>query len=320
MAQDIAGAPPQPDAGEEDDYLSMTFAEPPKTVQETSIQRTARLKREAQARSRPRSKAEIAAEESAARDAALATSLDSSNKGYKMLAKLGFKGGALGKDYGSGNVRSEPIRVTIKEDRSGVGLESEKKRKFREDAEKEVKRVKAVEGDQVDYRERLRHEREEKRLDGQIIGAQAVCERLTEADEQGKGRADGTAENDRPTRLRTKPLVSINVLWRGSARHRLQRERERRARYDLHQSLSSLPTYEDADEDRDYKHAFGTEEEELDEEDVELDEFNSLEPEVRLARLVDHLRDTWRYCFWCKFVYPDASLEGCPGKKEEDHD
>ena len=320
MAQDTAGEARTRDAEEEDDYLSMTFAEPPRTAPETSIQRTARLKRDAEARSRPKSKAEIAAEESAAQEAALATTLDSSNKGFKMLAKLGFKGGTLGKDYGSGNARSEPIRVTMKEDRSGVGLESDKKRKFREDAEKEVKRIKAVEGEQVDYRERLRQERAEKRLEGQIIGAMVVCERLAEADEQVDESVDGAVEGVKPTRPRTKPLTSINVLWRGSVKHRLQKERERRARYDLHQSLSSLPNYEDSDEDGDYKHAFGAEEEELDEEDAELDEFNSLVPDVRLAKLCDYLRDTWQYCFWCKFKYPDVSLEGCPGVEEEDHD
>lgn len=310
----------------EDDYLSMTFEEPQKPAKESSIQRIARLKREAEKRSHPKSKAELAAEETAAREAALATSIGSSNKGFKMMAKLGFKGGALGKDYGAGDVKSEPIRVTMKEDRGGIGLDSEKKRKFREEAEREVKRVKAEQGEQLDYRERMRREREEKRLEGQVIGAMMVCERLAEADEQkdasntsGGDKTDGNKSSD-AAQVRSKPLASINVLWRGTVKHRMEKERERRARYDLHQSLSRLPTYEDPDEDKDFKLAMGKEEEELDEEDPELDEFNALEPTEKLEKLVNYLRKRWHYCFWCKFQYPDSAMEGCPGKTEEDHD
>lgn len=91
-------------------------------------------------------------------------------------------------------------------------------------------------------------------------------------------------------------------------------------RYDLHQSLSKLPTYDDPDEDEQYKHALGTEEEELEEEDPELDEFNALEPAIRLTKLVEYLREKHHYCFWCKHQYPDATMEGCPGLTEDDHD
>ena len=65
-----------------------------------------------------------------------------------MMAKFGFKqGDALGK---SEEARREPIRVNGKEDRGGIGLESEKKRKFREqleEAERQAKRSKEEEGD-----------------------------------------------------------------------------------------------------------------------------------------------------------------------------
>ena len=77
---------------EEDDYLTMTFAEPTQTQKtETLTQRKKRLAREAEIKARPKSKAEIAAEERAKRDAALQQStLDTSSKGFKMMAALGL--------------------------------------------------------------------------------------------------------------------------------------------------------------------------------------------------------------------------------------
>ena len=60
---------------------------------------------------------------------------------------------------------------------------------------------------------------------------------------------------------------------------------------------------------------------ELEEDDEELDAFNALEPAERLRKLVLFLRETYRYCFWCKYAYEtDLELEGCPGLTEEDHD
>ena len=67
----------------------MTFDEPVTKKKETSLQKTARLKKEAAERGRIPSKAEKEAAAAAAREKALATELDSSNKGAKMMAKMG---------------------------------------------------------------------------------------------------------------------------------------------------------------------------------------------------------------------------------------
>ncbi|KAI9813071.1 MAG: hypothetical protein M1827_004291 [Pycnora praestabilis] len=323
------------DEEEEDDYMSMAIAEPPKPKheKETYTQRRIRKEREGERKGRTKSRAELEADATAARDAALSTSLDPSNKGFKMMARLGFKAGsALGKQENT-EARTEPLSVVLKDDRGGIGLDSEKKRKFREEVEREGKRVKAEEGD---YRERVRAEREEKRMEGMCMGAMKVAERLDTAEEgreEGEGdvfatptsaEADNHEEKHHPTQVplkkQSKSTAQINVLWRGLVRHREDKERERRMRYDLHQSLSRLPTYDDPDEDEDDKQAFGKEEEEVAEEDEELEEFNALEPAERLRRLVEYLRTRYKYCFWCKFQYPDDSMDGCPGFTEEDHD
>ncbi|KAJ5286865.1 hypothetical protein N7478_002551 [Penicillium angulare] len=352
---------------EEDDYMSMVIEEP--TLKETFTQKKRREQREAEARGRVPSKAERAAQEASRRDEALATStLDPSNKGFKMMAKLGFKAGeSLGKrdtDQPSESnsestprpdqARSEPLHPIFKENRGGIGLDTEKKRKIREEAEEATKKIKRDEGD---YRDRVREERELRRTEAQIRSAQKVAERLDTETEEGvggegdKSASDGHEDNEDKSRpaeekpksantskkpIHVKPTSQINILYRGLVREREDREREKQARHVLQHSLPSsffpsptLPGCDDGDLEREDRKALGSGpgpyinavEEELDEEDPELEEFNALEAPERLQKLVVHLRDMYRYCFWCKYRYEtDLDLEGCPGLTEEDHD
>lgn len=305
---------------EEDDYMNMVIAEPTKPKEkETYTQRRLRKERESEARGRVKSKAEREADEAAAREAVLSKSLlenpsAAKNKGLAMMAKMGFKPGVALGSKDNIDARTEPINITMKDDRGGIGLDSEKKRKFREEVEKEGKRVKAEEGD---YRERVSKEREEGRLEGMVGAAMRVAERM-------HGEREEDAEDGR--KIATKPLKQINILWRGLVRQREEKERDRRMRYDLHQSLSRLPTYDDADEDKEDKKALGKDRiqytlvEDLEEEDPELDEFIALDPAERLHKLVLYLREEYNYCFYCKYTYPDKEMDGCPGLTEEDHD
>lgn len=310
---------------EEDDYLSMTFDDggSSKPAKETSLQRTARLKKEAAERARVPSKAEREEAAEEAREKALATELDSSNKGAKMMAKMGFKGGALGKTE---NARTRPIEIQMKDDRGGIGIESEKKRKIREAAEAlnvNEKRVKLTEDE---YRERNRLEREEKRQEGQMWSAMRTLEGFeTDGEpggESGEDKDDGAAEkaNADASKPKSVPLRSINVLWRQLVKQRLEKERERRMRNDLAQSLSRRADYDDPDGEKDDKLAFGKEvEENLEEEDEELDEFQALPVGERLDKILAYLREKYCYCFWCKFRYPDEEMDGCPGLTEDEH-
>ncbi|KAJ5807481.1 hypothetical protein N7447_010937 [Penicillium robsamsonii] len=350
---------------DEDDYMNMVIEEP--TQKETFTQKKRRELREAEARGRVPSKAERAAQEAARREEALATStLNPTNKGFQMMAKLGFKpGGVLGKPTAASDsdtnsflkARAEPLNLTLKENRGGIGLDTEKKRKLREEAEEAVKRLKHEEGS---YRDRVREERELKRIEAQVHAAQKVAERLdaesesgaTDDDkEQGTGSTaqsnkesrDSTDpshphdEPDAPTKKKPIKLTShVNVLYRGLIRERERNDSERQTRHALQSSLPSsffpkarLPGYDDPTMDREDKKALGSEvdpntstlEIELEEDDEELDAFNALEPAERLHKLVLFLREKYRYCFWCKYAYEtNLELEGCPGLTEEDHD
>ncbi|KAL6828353.1 hypothetical protein V8C40DRAFT_240803 [Trichoderma camerunense] len=318
---------------DEDDYMNMTFQDPTPAT-ESSVQRAQRLKKESRARGIIKSKAQLAQEEVVAREKALSTSMledprSKKSKGLAMMAKMGFTGGSLGKkaEDGESSGKSEPIKISMKEDRGGIGMDSEKKRKLQEAFEE--REIKAVKIDPLEYRERMRIEREDARLESQLHAAQRTAERLDD-EKAGSGAEGGSSEEEastpKPKPLSSRPLKSIPVLYRGLIRHREEKERDRRMRYDLEQSLSRLPTYENDEEDEDDKKALGKKQvtystaDDLDEEDEELDEFNALEPGTRLSRLVMYLRETHNYCFWCKMAYPDAEMDGCPGITEEDHD
>ncbi|KAJ5092199.1 hypothetical protein NUU61_007069 [Penicillium alfredii] len=284
---------------EEDDYMSMVIEEPKQ--KETFAQRKLRQQRESEARGRVPSKAERAAQEAVRRDEALATStLNPSNKGFQMMAKLGFKPGeALGKrdptatDCNAPPARSEPLNLVFKENRGGIGLDSEKKRKIREEAEEAVKKIKHEEGD---YRDRVREERELRRTEALIRAAQKVAERLdteaeddveeekgkmkkTDTEEEDTGRTqdakedaeekeDGAASDEEPTARQPKhikPTPIINVLYRGLVREREERERSIQARHALQSSLPSsffpnprLPSYNDSVLERDDQQALGS--------------------------------------------------------------
>ena len=337
---------------------------------------------QAEARARVPSKAERAAQEAARRDEALAKStLDPTNKGFQMMARLGFKPGqTLGKKPHTSNpsttestptipgspspspfappgqvpaARTEPLNLIFKEGRGGIGLDSEKKRKIREQAEEATKKMKTEEGD---YRDRVREERETRRAEAQVRAAQKVAERLDaemeNSESEGVGQDDalrvGTCVEERSSsspddtqpcqkkkQAHHQPTSQINVLYRGLVREREERERSVQARHTLETSLPSsffpranLPGYSDATLDEDDQQALGTRdpytaivEQEVEEEDPELDAFNALAPTERLHKLVLYLRDRYRYCFWCKYQYgTDEELEGCPGLTEEDHD
>ncbi|EOO02087.1 putative g-patch domain protein [Phaeoacremonium minimum UCRPA7] len=322
----VAAGPPE---DEEDDYMNMVFDDAPARP-ETSLQRRERLRKEGERRGQVKSKAELAKEEVETREAALAKSMledpgvAKKSKGFAMMAKMGFKGGTLGSKDNS-EAKAEPIRISMKEDRGGIGLDTDRKRKIQEATENQVKKAKADEGE---YRDRVRREREQARKESQFHAAQKVAERMEE--EKGPivtdNEEDDIETKDRSGKISSRPLKSINVFFRGLVRAREEAERDRRMRHDLEQSLSRLPTYVDDLEDEDDKTAMGKTKtvyaaaDDLDEEDLELHEFNKLEIDEKLQRIVGFLRKEYHYCFWCKYRYPDENMEGCPGITEEDHD
>jgi len=224
-----------------------------------------------------------------------------------MMAKMGFKGGALGKTEGA---RTEPIEISVKEGKGGIGMDNEKKRKIRETMEELQGKEKKQKAEAGEYRERVAKEREEKRQEGMWWGAMKVCEKF-DCEEGEEAKAEAKKERE---------VKKVNVLWRTLALQRQQRDKEKVLRKGALDSLSSR--WHDDEADTDDKIALGMEIEDVEdeEEDQELEAYDALSVGERLEKLVVYLRDTYHYCFWCKYRYADADMEGCPGTTEEEHD
>jgi hypothetical protein len=313
-------AAPNPNE-DEDDYMSMVLPEAPQSKIKTSLQRRKERQRESERKAMGKSKSELAAEEQAKREALESTAIGRTNKGFQMLEKMGFKAGSsLGRQE---NARHEPVRVFKKEDRGGIGMDQMKKRKILEAHESQAKRVKETEDE---YRARLKMDREKSRKEAQLRAAQKIAQTLSNDDHDiGSETRQVDSGLESPSLLhkhQRKPLKEINVLWRDLEKSR--REKEVMARQDKKRlARQSSSDDEDVLQSNDNEiEDFTLIEEGLfaEDEDSELDEFNSLPVDERLNKIVLFLRDQHHYCFWCKFTYNDATMDGCPGTTEEDHD
>lgn len=172
-------------AEEEDDYMSDAFlSQIPdvrpgvpmvKRLKET-IKKEA-LQKEKNVQNRQKSYKE---QEQESRETALQSSISSQNKGFALLQKMGYKAGqGLGKQ-GAGRV--EPVPLNIKTDRGGIGMEEVKKRKADEELQNYRRKVQMkhqVEKKSLeDFRVRMRTEREERQIQGDLRKSQRACEQL----------------------------------------------------------------------------------------------------------------------------------------------
>lgn len=222
----------------------------------------------------------------------------------------------------------------------------------------DTKRLRLDDMDPLAYRDRLRQEREAGRLERQIHAAQVVAERMARGDDddEDSGSKDETPllevnvlwrglvkerrakEHEREQRVKAQRLLDDRL------RNMIQGDKEKTTNYaafeqdgsddddDKNDQIArgkgpdklsylkggmnkSIPVGDGEDDNED-----DDDENKEDEKDEELDEFDALEPHERLQQVVDWMRQNRRYCFWCKFKYPDDELEGCPGPTEEDHD
>ncbi|XP_029305983.1 G patch domain-containing protein 11 isoform X2 [Cottoperca gobio] len=119
-------------------------------------------------------------QEKESREAALQNTICNENKGFALLQKMGYKvGQGLGK---AGAGRVDPIPLNIKTDRGGIGMEEVKKRKAEEDLEHYRQKVRAKQHNETksleDFRSRVRTEREERKIEGDLRKSQRACEQL----------------------------------------------------------------------------------------------------------------------------------------------
>jgi len=250
----------------------------------------------------------------------------------------------------------EPIALFVKEDRSGIGHLTSEKLKFRESLNRSGISPASVPPKESaeSYRTRLRINKQEKRAEAQFYSAQTILEGFDRGETSSsptqpqrerefsplgsrypKTTTKNNNNNNKDTTLppRNIPLKSIPILYRSLIKHREEKDREKRNRYEFLEFLSfathssskapGLPEYE-----RDYedKVALGTTQmsevdSDVEGEDEELEEFNQLPFTERLRLIVKELREKWNYCFWCKYQYAcqEEMDESCPGLEEDLH-
>lgn len=270
---------------DEDDYMSTKFLETAQEFeskrQESYSEKRKRQLREQQAKAYIKPRAQLEAEE---REKGLKKSIEQGNKGMKMLMKMGFKQGqALGSNKSGSSGIAEPIQVDLKLGRSGIGMDSEIRKREREQEEEELR--KRVHIDPEEFRNQMASKAKDAQLMRYINAAVSICEKLDE-------------ENQ----------VESNILWTLKPPPPPE-------------TASTEP--EDADQQLEKKEEEDEEQEKAEpkypQEDV--DALKSLSLNDQLTKLIEYLRETYFYCFWCRAKYTDkVDLdENCPGTSEDDH-
>ncbi|KAF3906721.1 hypothetical protein AA313_de0200875 [Arthrobotrys entomopaga] len=324
------------EAEEEDDYMSMTL--PSTSTTESSLQRLKRRKLEASIRGHPLSKAELEAQERLQREIGLSTSIltNTSSKGFKMMKAMGFTtGSALGKtalpglESDEATRSAEPIKPIVRESRTGIGHESELKRKFSEMVEREGTERRELSPES--YRNRLTLEAQQKRYEAQLFAAQSICEKLVAEDppsgyddgrDKDKNKTADSKEGDTqegkekekekgssaaadyytasPTFTQIK---QINLIYRGLLYRRALNDVKKKLQKREHDSISSLkysgitpqnlPTYSNAEYTTDDRLALSMNEDEIDLEEKEWEDAELEEFENREVK--DRLDEIVRY-------------------------
>ncbi|XP_031560976.1 G patch domain-containing protein 11-like isoform X2 [Actinia tenebrosa] len=175
---------------EEEDYMSDKYLlEAPSSTERLPIdKRTAyKIKKELQHKlSNVKNKAKpLKEKEKEKREEGMSTALDSTNIGFALLQKMGYKKGTgLGKE---GTGRAEPIPISLKSDRGGLGRDVHVKRQqeIREKLfeEREKKRSKLQEIKQEDFRKHMSNKFVDKTIQSDLYKSQKACEQLDTAKE-----------------------------------------------------------------------------------------------------------------------------------------
>lgn len=271
---------------EEDDYMSTKFLENAQEFeskrQESYSERRKRQLREQQEKAYIKPRAQLEAEE---REKGLKKSIEEGNKGMKMLMKMGFKQGqGLGNKKSGSSGIAEPIQVDLKLGRSGIGMDSEIRKREREQEEEEIR--KRVHLDPEEFRNQMAQKAKDAQLTRYINAAVSICEKLDEENE-----------------------IESNILWTLKP-----------------PPPPSSPAAESEDIEQLGEKAKEPNEKEQEETEPkypqeDIDALKSLPLNDQLTNIIDYLRETYFYCFWCRAKYTDKTDidENCPGTTEDDH-
>lgn len=163
---------------DDEDYMSDKFLQgtekyiPPSLIYRHADKRELELmKKKAEIEARLREKKATKNIEEEKREEGLSSAIGSSNKGFEMLMKMGYKPG-----QGIGKTESgmkEPIGVEVKADRHGLGKAMKKK-----ETKNKAVTDKLNNTNMKDFRERIAQKKTEQMLKADLCKSQKVCEQL----------------------------------------------------------------------------------------------------------------------------------------------
>merc|ERR1711962_293 len=228
-----------------------------------------------------KSKAEL---ESEKREEGLQKSLDSSNKGFALLAKMGYKpGDSLGKSK-TGIV--EPIGIEVKNNRGGLGAEKamkqiqETKAKLRS-ARKKTSNLQPISA--ADFRASQSKKIKAKQVEGDLFRAQKATRQLDMSKDF------------------TEPIESW--FW-----PKVFQENTDENETDLEEpKIKDITNEEQIQDDFD---------------EIEEEEEVEIPPDEMLKIITEYLRTEYLFCIWCGITFENAEdlNSNCPGNSREDHD
>jgi len=172
-------------SADEDDYMSDKFLEEcqPHGSKIVTLRHVARKRKMESQHDTFNQKSKTLSKHAAelqARTKALATAISSDNPGFRMLAKMGYKSGTgLGK---SGEGRVEPIPISIKTGRTGLGKEAAAKEK--QEMQQKLFAIRNEQQEKIshlqrnDFRNRMRDKFAEKKIQIDLYKCQKVCHQL----------------------------------------------------------------------------------------------------------------------------------------------
>ncbi|XP_055880389.1 G patch domain-containing protein 11-like [Biomphalaria glabrata] len=274
------------DSSDEEDYMSDAFLQKcadtrPGLVPKRLHDRYEKEKKqkESQKQNKTVSKQKL---EIIQREAGLSSSIPTESKGFALLQKMGYKPGqGIGK-LGTGRI--EPVPIEVKNNRLGLGKDTEMKRKAIEmntmRSMMAVKRLKTDEKQRNNFLDRMREKFSTQSVDRDLRMAQNVCIQLDQ--EQGL----------------TEPGEVF--FW----------------------PASCLPLQENEGDDL-QPNDFQEEKDDSDvDEVVDCPAYMEFSEFERLDILTRYLRNTYFYCQWCGVKYNDkVDLDtNCPGNTSEAHE
>ncbi|PSC75301.1 DNA-directed RNA polymerases IV and V subunit 3 [Micractinium conductrix] len=267
------------------------------------------------------------------REEALSQPLGQDNKGFKLLAAMGYREGQrIGRE---GTGLAEPLPLLLKQDKMGLGAVSKKaaareaaRQREQEAAARAAAAVVGAEAARLDqrqaYQARAAAAAAARRLEGQLRKAQQVCETLDTATgvthnvmwqqppaaaAADVAAAGGAAADDL--------LEAAEPCHRAEAGAAVRAGREEAADFEAlyrrqHEAAAAAAAGGEGGGEGDEERARA----------AEWEAWAATPPANQLAALLARLRGRHSYCLYCGCRYEDEAdlLEHCPGPTEGDHD